>query len=162
MEQLKRYCTKIKSINGKMTYIVDPMLLEDILADAELFVLLGIPSDFVRHKIKEAKAEPQKIFLAFVQHSHVKMEKYRWEPVHCYKDGEDYYHVYIRDSWLCRECQQMNYGKFLQPAGEHDPLFYSGAENQYPRASVFKKRRCRHCGKNLQIHFIEPGKESMP
>lgn len=156
MEQLKRYCIEIRQINGKKTYIISQVFLDDVLLDADLLASLSVSLDNIQRKIKEAKDNPEKVFFAFVQHNHVKIEKYAWEAVNCYKDGDSYYHVHIRDSWLCRECKQIHYGKFIMPIDECDPVFYSGTDNKYPPLpSVFKKKICHHCGKELQNHFIE-------
>lgn len=154
MEQiLKKYCIEIRKINGIMTYIISPVFLDSILCDTDLSALLSASLD-IRYKINEAKENPEKIFLAFVQHSNVKIEKYVWEPVNCYKDGDYYYHVYIRASWLCRECKQIHYGKFIMPIDEHDHIFYSRTKVP-PIPSIFKRRVCCNCGKELQNHFIE-------
>lgn len=158
MEHLKQYCVKAEQINGKMTYIISPIYLDHILSDVSLLTSLYISFDsdrILQHTIDEAK-KCDKIFLAFVRHDNVKIEKYVWQAVNCYKDGACYYHVYIRDSWKCRDCGKIHYGKFIMPIDEHDPIFYSGTDNQYPPIPpVFKRRTCRNCGKELQNHFIE-------
>lgn len=53
MEQLKRYCIDIRQINGKKTYIISQVFLDDVLLDA--------------------KDNPEKVFFAFVQHNHIKI-----------------------------------------------------------------------------------------
>ena len=79
-----------------------------------------------------------------------------WEPVNCYKEGNFYYHVYIRDNWLCRECKQVNYDKFIMPISEHDATFYSDTDNKYPNiSSLFVKKKCSYCGRELQNHFLK-------
>lgn len=155
MEQLEKYCIEVRQINGKMTYIVSPKLFDEIQLDEDLLASLYASLNRIRHQIEEAKANPDRIFFAFVQHSHVKMKRYVWEPVNCYKDGDVYYHVHIRNTWMCRECKQLHHGKFIMPMDESDPIFYSGTDNPYPPVSpVFKKRICANCGKALQNHFI--------
>lgn len=155
MERLKNYCVEIRDIDGIKTYIVSPEYLDTILSDSDLLSSLFTTSKRIQYLVNEAKENPSKIFFAFSQHNNRKIEKFVWEPVNCYKDGQVYYHIAIRDTWMCRECKQMHQGKFIMLMSEHEPIFYSGADNKYPSIpSVFKRRICSNCGKTLQNHFV--------
>ncbi len=154
MERLKNYCFDIRDINGIKTFLVSAKLLDVVLSDAQLLSSLSISSDRIQFLIAKAKENPAKIFFAFTQHN-VKVEKLVWQPVNCYKDGDVYHHVYIRDTWMCRECTHSNQGEFVKPVIELDAGFYLGTDNKYPPApDVFKRRYCDNCGKILQGYFI--------
>ena len=78
-----------------------------------------------------------------------------WQPVNCYKNGNTYYHVYIRDTWLCRECGYLRSGQFIMPMIEHDEVFYAGTDASYPEIpAIFQKIYCQNCGKEFQKHFV--------
>lgn len=169
MKQFERYFKEIREIDGVKTCIVSQEFLDDVLLDAEVFSVLCHSSlsesrsiDFVellkrqmQYLVKEAKSNPTRIFLAFAEQRTSKKIHLWWYPIHCYKDGEDYYHVSIRDNWWCRECKQVNYDKFIMPMSEQEAGFYGGTDNEYPPIStLFEKKKCIYCGKILQNHFI--------
>lgn len=162
MQQFEHYYKEIIYINGIKTCIVSQEYLNEILEDSELLDFLFKGMSLLQNKkifeylINEAKSNPSKIFLAFAQHSNKKRSVVWWEPVNCYKEGNFYYHVYIRDNWLCRECKQVNYDKFIMPISEHDATFYSDTDNKYPNiSSLFVKKKCSYCGRELQNHFLK-------
>lgn len=94
------------------------------------------------------------LLFAFTQHENRK-ERFTWMPVNCYKDRNAFYHVYVRNSWMCRECGHMRYGTVIMPIIEHEPIFYSAADNRYPPIpKIFKKEFCEECGRQLQNHLI--------
>lgn len=157
MDQLKRYCIDIKDINGIETYIVSPELLDDAFSDIELLdsLFISYENKLIQHFVNEAKSSPSRVFVAFTKHSNIKIEKLVWQLVNCYKDGDDYHHVFIRDSWMCRKCKHINHDKFIMPIIEHDTLFYAGTDNQYPPiSSLFKRKKCINCEKPLQNHHL--------
>lgn len=154
MEQLTKYCFDTRIINGIKTYLVSQELMDTFLLDTQLLTALFSSADSIRFMINKAKDNPERIFFAFTQHN-VKVEKLVWQPVNCYKDGDDYHHVYIRDTWMCRECAHSNQGEFVKPVIELDTGFYLGADNKYPPVpDVFKRRYCDNCGKPLQGYFV--------
>ncbi len=161
MERFEYYCKDIVDINGIKTYIVSQEYLDNILLDLEFLASLcgSLPliegRRIVRYLVDEAQSNPSRIFFAFVKHINSSKTYERWEPINCYKNGDDYYHIYIRDNWMCRECKQINYGKFIMPMIEHDAVFYSGTDNKFPTiSSLFKSKKCAYCEKTLQNHFI--------
>lgn len=161
MERFERYYTDIRDINGIKTCIVSQEYLDDVLSDLEVLsaLLRSMPIEEVRrimqYLIREAKSNPTRIFLAFAEKRISKKIHFWWEPINCYKDGDFYYHVSIRDNWVCIECRHNNLDKFIMPKIEHDPIFYAGTDNEYPSIPpLFKRKKCINCGKTLQNHFI--------
>lgn len=159
MERLQNYCVEVCIINSIKTYIVSFDFLEDIIVDTALLTLLSTAPIKMKHYIEYAEVNAPNIFFAFACLNHGK-GRYVWIPINCYKDGSTYYHVSIRDTWMCRECRQIHHGIFIMPMIEHDTTFYSGTEEEYPAIpSIFKKRVCENCGKTLQCHFLPMIKE---
>lgn len=154
MKKLSNYCFDIRIINGIKTFLVSPKLLDSLLSDVQLLSALFSSADSIQFMINKAKDNPGKIFFAFTQHN-VKVEKLVWQPVNCYKDGDDYHHVCILDRWMCRECTHNHQGEFIKPIIEIDTGFYLGTDNRYPSVSdVFKRRYCDNCDKPLQGYFV--------
>lgn len=161
MKQAERYYKEVRDIDGIKTCIVSQEYLDDVLADSEVLSSLwhAIPIEEVKrimqYLVREAKSNPTRIFLAFAELSNTQRTLLWWVPINCYKDGDIYYHVNIRDDWMCRECRKVNYDKFIMPMTEHDAIFYTGTANKYPPISLlFKKKKCIYCEKVLQNHFI--------
>ena len=166
LQQFERYCKEIREIDGVKTCIVSSEYLDDILADSEVFSMVcqgrSKHIEFVefmkRHMqylVKEAKSNPTRIFLAFAEQRNSKRVHLWWEPINCYKDGDVYYHVYIRDNWVCMECRQNNLEKFIMPLAGTNSYLYAGTDNQYPPiAPIFKMKKCVYCEKPLQYYFI--------
>ena len=171
MKQFERYFKEIREfeIDGVKTCIVSPEFLDDVLSDTEVFAVLCNSStlhskstkfvEFLKERmqylVKEARYNPTRIFLAFAKQTTSKKNHFWWEPINCYKDGDVYYHVSIRDNWVCRECGQNNLDKFIMPLIEANSLFYAGTDNKYPTISpLFKKKKCIYCKKVLQNHFL--------
>jgi len=48
MEQLKRYCIDIRQINGKKTYIISQVFLDDVLLDTDLLTSLSASFSKIR------------------------------------------------------------------------------------------------------------------
>ena len=111
---------------------------------------------FQQYEQKDIQSNPTRVFLAFAEHKNSHRAYLWWEPINCYKDGDDFCHVNIRDDWMCRECGQMNYDKFIMPMKEHDALFYVGTDNKYPLiSSLFKKKKCGGKMKDIVKRYIE-------
>lgn len=154
MNKLQDYCIEVNDINGIKTYIISPDLLEHISTDEELLLSLYTSPKKVKHFIEYAKLDTSAIFFAFAYFNNRK-KQYTWQPVNCYKSRNFYCHVFIRTTWLCRECQQLQHGLFIMPMIEHDPIFYSDTDEKYPKVSpIFKKKTCKICKKPLQNHFL--------
>lgn len=155
MERLEEYCISVQRIAGVKTYIIHPNFIGAFLNDEELLAALYTSPAAILHWVEEAKEQPTIIFLAFVHHAYARSEKYAWEPVNCYWDGDTYYHVHSRSTWMCRECRHLHHGKFIMPVIEHDATFYHGTNEKYPAIpSIFQAMRCERCGKTLQNHFL--------
>lgn len=154
MKRLQNYCVEVSIINAIKTYIVSFDFLEDIIADTELLTSLSTSPIKIKHYIEYAKVKGSNIFFAFAYFNNRKAP-YAWIPINCYKDGSTYYHVNIRDTWMCRECNQIHHDIFIMPMIEHDTTFYRGTEEKYPAIpSIFQKRVCENCGKTLLCHFL--------
>lgn len=155
MECLRQYCADICNIDSLQTFIISPSKYEDMLKDDELLKCLKISEKHITSFIKTAReVGTEKIYLAFVyQPSWI--EKFQWMPVHCYKNGNKFYHVHYRDSWICKECGNTISGSFIMPMVETDPIIYHRSENKYPNIPlIFQKVKCPKCGEPLQNHLI--------
>lgn len=155
MQRLEQYCFTICSINGLMTYIISPEDYEAILCDFVLLRELSVKETDLEQWIKIAKQIGAKgIYMAFVCHE-AWIGRFRWMPVLCLKSGEEFFHVYYHDEWICRECGCDN-GAVIMPMLEADPVFYQRTDNEYLEISpAFRKIPCRNCGKILQNHLIQ-------
>lgn len=155
MERLKQYCTDICFIDNLQTYVISPSKLDDILKDDGLLKYLKKSETDIIPFIKIAReAGTDKIYLAFI-YLPAKVEKLRWMPVHCYKNGNQLYHVRYRNSWMCRECGNVMNQPIVMPMAEAEPIIYHFSENRYPDIpSLFQKIKCPKCGKPLQNHLI--------
>lgn len=93
MERLKSYCAEVCFIDNLQTFIISPSKFDDILKDNELLMYLK-KSDIVPF-IKTSRAVGTNIlYLAFVNLP-AKVERFQWLPVHCYKNENKFYHVYL-------------------------------------------------------------------
>ena len=72
-----------------------------------------------------------KIYLAFVNLP-AKVERFQWLPVHCYKNGNQFYHVYYRNTWMCRACKHIMNKPIVMPMVEVDSTIYNQCERKYP------------------------------
>lgn len=161
IEQLQNYSKEIVSRNGMETYIIAPERLDNFLLDTKLLSVLSMSALKIKQFVECTKIDVSTIFFASVHFTN-RMERYAWEPFNCYKSGDVYHPVYIRTTWLCRECKQLQYGLFMMPMIEHDVNFYQGTDNPYPKIpSIFKKRLCKNCGKPLQKHFLPYGNQEI-
>lgn len=155
MERLKPYCIDIHYIDGLLTFIISPSKYEDILENKELLKWLDKSENEIGKFIKIVKeVGTNKIYLGFVYLT-TKIKKYRWIPMHCYKNGNEFYHVFFRYTWMCRECGNIINGSIIMPMVEADPTIYRLSGNEYPNIPlIFKKVNCPKCGKSLQNHLI--------
>ena len=91
--------------------------------------------------------------MAFVYHENRKIGI--WEPVNVIEHNNNFYHVYVRDTWVCKECNYINKGIIIMPKAEDDLVFL---EMKYLKSfevpDLFKKTPCKGCGKVLQNHLL--------
>ena len=155
MERLKSYCTDVCFIDGLKTFIISPSKFDDILKDNELLKYLKKSDKDIVPFIKTSMAVgTSKMYLAFVNLP-AKVERLQWLPVHCYKSGNQFYHVYYRNTWMCRECKHIMNQSIVMPMVEVDSTIYHQCENKYPDIPlIFQKEKCPKCGRILQNHLI--------
>ncbi len=157
MELLTEYDLISCCINGLDTYIISPIQYEMFVKDETLLKKLNLFC--IKREIVDLIQITEKfctnlLFFALVRHPN-RIEKYKYEPVLCYKKKEGFYHIAYRDSWMCRECNNILYTSLIMPKSEEDPIFYCGTESQYPNIpSFFQKLPCPKCGKLLQNHLM--------
>lgn len=158
MERLKNYCTEICLIDGLQTFVISPSKYDDMIKDKELLNCIKRPEMDIVPFIKTAReAGTDKIYLAFVNLP-VKMERFQWIPIHCYKNGNQFYHVHYRNTWMCRECRNIMNQSMVMPMVEADSTIYHWCENNYPDIPlIFQKVKCPKCGKPLQNHLLVIG-----
>ena len=95
-----------------------------------------------------------KIYLAFINLP-AKVERIQWLTAHCYKNGNQFYHVYYRNTWMCRECNQIINKSIVMPMVEADSTIYHQCDIKYPDIPlIFQKEKCPKCGMVLQNHLI--------
>ncbi len=158
MERLKKYCLPMCDINGLDTYVISPAQQDSLLANQEFLNELNGSSPIIAtillHFIQIAKnIGAGMLYPAFVHHKNRK--RFAWEPVLCYENEGAFYHVFYRDSWMCRECGYKLFAPILMPSCEADSIFYSGTENRFPATlPFFRKIPCPACGKLLQNHLL--------
>ena len=157
MKLLQDYCINELIIDGLKTYIISPEHYDNLLHDTKLLEQLsisGVAKEFISRMTEHAKRINEiKIHFAFVQHENRKISV--WEPVNVCEYGNDFCHVFIRNSWLCRECGYIYSGKIIMPMFEADGGFLD-AENimtsEIP--AIFNKTSCVKCGRSLQKHLL--------
>lgn len=156
---LQDYCANELVIDGLKTYIISSEHYEYLLHDTELTEQLGISGfsaakKFIPRMIEHVKQFNEiKIHFAFVQHENRKI--CIWEPVNVCEYENNFYHVFIRDSWLCRECGHIHSGEIIMPMFEADGVFLDGSSiwaSDIP--AIFHKIPCEKCGKLLQNHLL--------
>ena len=80
-----------------------------------------------------------------------------WEAVNVLEHDNLFYHVAVKYTWICRECQNIYRGNIIMPMVEADPIFL---EKKYlPNFVVpdcFNKISCEKCGNLFQNHFYAP------
>lgn len=155
MERLKSYCADVCFIDGLETFIISPSKFDDILKDNELLKYLKKSNkDIVPFINISREVGTNKIYLAFVNLP-AKVERFQWLPVHCYKNGNQFYHVDYRNTWMCRECKHIMNKPIVMPMVEVDSTIYNQCERKYPDIPlIFQKEKCPKCGMVLQNHLI--------
>jgi len=154
MERLREYCSEVCNISGVETYIIAEELYDEFISDSELLSQLSFSANGIRPYIDYAKSVSAPVHFA-VTHFHGRIKPFEWIPVNCIEYGDSYFHVSIRNTWLCRECGKIHCGTIIMPMREHDPVFYPDApDRQPPIPPVFEKISCSDCGKPLQNHLI--------
>ena len=158
MNLLQEYCANELVIDGLKTYVIFPEHYEKLLHDTKLLEHLGISGtgkEFISKYIEYTKQISEiEIYLAFVQHENLKI-RYMWEPVNVCKLGNDFYHVFIRGNWLCRECGHNHLGKIIMPMFEADGVFLDVRNRRVSDIpSIFKRIPCEKCGQLLQNHLL--------
>ena len=157
MSLLHEYCINELVIDGLKTYIISPEHYENILHDAKFLKQLSISGEIkksISRMIEYVKQISEiKIHLAFVQHENRKI--FIWEPVNVCKFGSDFYHIYIRENWLCKECGHNHTGKIIMPMFEADGVFLDMKNIRVAKTpAIFNKIPCEACGKLLQNHLL--------
>lgn len=139
--------SEYRNICGVDTYILNDnynRLFEDMGITMETVQMLTVPYE---------KYKGKNICIAVV-YQPKNIEKYRWLPILCYKNGYEFYHVHFHDGWVCRKCTCSN-GAVIMPMVEADASYYSETENRYPAVpQIFRKLKCKNCGQDLQNHLI--------
>lgn len=140
---VSEYC----SICGVDTYIIDGNY-------SQIFEDMGIVGETVNMLTAPYEQYKEKNICLAVVYQPKNIEKYRWLPVLCYKNGNEIYHVHFHDGWVCRKCMYNN-GPVIMPMVEADASYYSETEKPYPAVpQIFKKVKCKNCGQYLQNHLI--------
>lgn len=157
MKSLQEYCINELIIDGLKTYIISPEHYENFLHDTKLLKQLGISDTgkkFISGRIEYAKQISEiKIYFAFVQHEDRKT--CIWEPVNVCEYENVFYHVFIRDNWICKECGHNHLGKIIMPMSEADGVFLDVRNNVASDIpAIFKKIPCENCGRLLQNHLL--------
>ena len=158
MSSLHEYCINELVIDGLKTYIISPEHYDDLLHDTRLLEQLSISDvrkEFIPGMIEYARQISEiKIYLAFVRHENWK-KRFMWEPVNVCKFGSDFYHIYIRENWLCKECGHNHTGKIIMPMFEADGVFLDMKNTRTAKIpAIFNKLSCEACGRLLQNHLL--------
>lgn len=158
MNLLQEYCASELVIDGLKTYVISPEHYEKLLHDTKLLEQLGISGtgkEFISRCIEYTKQISEiKIYFAFVQHEN-RVKRFMWEPVNVCKFGNDFYHIFIRSNWLCRECGHNHLGKIIMPMFEADSVFLDMRNIRTAVIpAIFNKVPCEKCGKLLQNHLL--------
>lgn len=158
MNLLHEYCISELVIDGLKTFIISPEHYEDLLHDGKLLEQLSMSDtikEFIPGMIEYAKQISEiKIYFAFVQHENY-VKRFMWEPVNVCKFGDNFYHIFIRSNWLCRECGHNHLGKIIMPMFEADGVFLDMRNIKIAAIpAIFSKIPCEKCGKLLQHHLL--------
>ena len=158
MSILHKYYIDELLIDGLKTYIISPEYYENLLHDTMLLEQLGISDvrkEFIPGMIEYAKQISEiKIYFAFVQHENFP-KRFMWEPVNVCQFGNNFYHIFIRSNWLCKECGHNHLGKIIMPMFEADGVFLDMRNIRTAVIpAIFNKIPCEKCGKLLQNHLL--------
>ncbi len=146
----KDYCFEICKINGIDTYIFSDDGCSDFLTD-ELLCSTALADEMKKYL---QYTDGKHIFAAIAHHAFWRGIS-EWIPVLCMKYNDEYIHVHCTDKWVCVSCGYVHKGKMIMPIQEHEPLFYSGTQMQYPPCpSSFVPIKCSNCGKIIHEHIF--------
>ena len=153
LKSIGDYSEKELVIDGIKTYVISPDHYEEFLKDDELLKSLdirGVLYDVIPAMMENAK-QIRDIKIGFAIALHNNRKSCRWEPVNVY---EDVCHVFIRSSWMCRNCGHKHDGIIIMPMAEADAIFLERKELQnFEIPELFGKIKCDKCGKKLQNHL---------
>lgn len=154
-EIFQNYGTKIVCINEIETYILAPEFHKAVIADLDLHRMISCSRKDIAYFINKVEtAHLSELYFAFAYHSSWQ-KPFAYMPIFCYQWKHQFYHVQVRNSWLCRECNHIHYGTILMPIVEQEPIFYSNTKHPYPPIPpCFQKLPCEQCGKQLPNHLI--------
>lgn len=144
LDEFKKYIYKELNIDGIDTFLIYP---EHFPTVAKLLNLHSASLSLLEivNKVKSVV-----LYIAVVYIPRF-AEKYRWMPVLCYTNGQEFFHISYHSGWICRECGANN-GAVIMPLSEADAIYY---EFPLPQISeMFHKINCKKCGKELQNHLI--------
>lgn len=155
MNRLNDYCLDLCVIDGLLTYIISPAKYSILLKDNELLKDLERTDNDILPYIETAREIGiDKLYLAFVKVP-FSAKKFQRLPMLCYQNGNQFYHVHYRNTWMCRECKYIMNKPIIMPMAEADTTIYHCSERKYPDIpSIFQKIKCPKCGKLLQNHWI--------
>lgn len=155
MEQLIDYCLDVCVIDGLQTYVISPATHNVLVKDNKLLnYLKSTESDILPYIEAAREIGIDKLYLAFINFPAI-VKKFQLLPILCYKNGNQFYHVHYRNTWMCRECKHIMNKPIIMPMVEADTTIYHFSENKYPDIpSIFQKVKCPKCGKLLQNHLI--------
>ena len=144
LDELKKYIYKELNIDGIDTYLICP---EHFSTVAKLLNLHSSSLSLleIANKVKSVVLYPAVVYIPRFA------EKYRWMPVLCYANGQDFFHISYHSGWICRECGANN-GSVIMPLSEADTIYYEFPLPEIPK--IFHKINCKKCGKELQNHLI--------
>lgn len=155
MKHLKDYCLDIFVIDGLQTYVISPAKYSVLIKDNELLNYLKRTENDILPYIEVAREIGiDKLYFAFAYLPAI-VKRFQLLPILCYKNGNQFYHVHYRNTWMCRECKYIMNKPIIMPMVEADITIYHCSENKYPDIpSIFQKVKCPKCGKLLQNHLI--------
>lgn len=148
MNDFEKYVYRQLNICGVDTYIIHPGYWNDVINLLNLNRSLCLSIFLTADSVKTVELYPAVVY----QPNY--LARFRWMPLLCYRDGENFYHVYYHSGWRCRECWYNN-GAVIMPMVEADAIYYRSTENPHPPIpQIFRKKACQNCGKMLQNHLI--------
>ncbi len=144
MNKFKKYVYKQRNIENIDTYLIYPEYYKEVITLLNLHTFNLTSLDIIK-KVNTVELYPALLYIPrFV-------ERYRWQPILCYKNDKNIYHIQYHNNWICRECGTNN-GSVIMPLSEADTTYYTFPLPPIPE--IFQKIPCKKCGKLLQNHLI--------
>ncbi len=143
MDRIQKYVYKQLNIGDMETYLIYPEHYRKVLEFLNLYSASWELLDIVEN-VKAVDLYPALVYIPRLA------EKYRWRPILCYRNGDEFHHVHYHSGWMCRECWTNN-GPVILPMSEVDNIYGFPLP---PILEVFQKVNCKKCGKTLQNHLI--------